>query len=96
MPIQTIWFTGYYFDYFVTNVGKIWYNKEEFISMIARPHGEHFIVKRINLLEYIRTEDGVSVPKYSDNEVITLEKEIADLCDNFEVSKFNKLWNQAV
>lgn len=96
MPIQTIWFTGYYYDYFITNVGKIWYNKEEFISFITRPHGEHFIIKRINLLEMYQTEDKVTLPRYDDRTCIEFEKEIADLCDNFEISKFNKIWSKAV
>ena len=96
MPIQTIWITGYYYDYFITNVGKIWYNKEEFIFSMARPHGEHFIIRRINLLEMCQTEDKVTLPRYDDRTCVEFEKEIADLCDNFEISKFNKLWNRAV
>ena len=96
MPIQTIWFTGYYFDYFLTNIGRNWYNKEDFISFIARPHGEHFIIKRINLLEMYQTEDKVTLPRYDDRTCIEFEKEIADLCENFEISKLNKLWSKAV
>ena len=96
MPIQTIWFTGYYYDYFITNIGKIWYNKEDFISFIARPHGEHFIIRRINLLEMYQTEDKVSLPRYDERSCMEFEREIADLCKNFEISKFNKLWQKAV
>lgn len=95
MPIQTIWFTGYYYDYFITH-GKIWYNKEEFISYISRPHAEHFIIKRINLLEQYVTEDNVTMPRYDDRTSIEFEKEVADLCNNFDLTKFNKLWGKAV
>lgn len=96
MPIQTIWFTGYCFDYFLTNTGRNWYSKEDFVSFIARPHGEHFIIKRINLLEMYQTEDKVTLPRYDDRTYIELKKELADLCENFEISKFNKLWSKAV
>lgn len=96
MPIQVIWFTGYYFDYFLTNIGKNWYNKEDFISFIARPHGEHFIIKRINLLEMYQTQGKETLPMYDDRTCTEFEKDLADLCENFEISKFNKLWNKAV
>ena len=91
MPIQTIWFTGYCFDYFLTNIGRNWYNKESFISFISRPHAEHFIIKRVNLLEMV---DGF--PRYDERSCMEFETEIADLCENFEISKFNKLWKKAV
>lgn len=96
MPIQTIWITGYYFDYFLTNAGMNWYNKEDFISFIANPHAENFIIKRINLLECYQTEDNRTIPKYDDRTCIEFETELADLCENFDISKFNKLWNKAV
>ena len=96
MPIQTIWFTGYYYECFITNIGKIWYNKEEFISFLARPHAEQFIIRKINLLECGVTTDDVIVPKYDERSCMEFEKEIADLCENFEISKFNKLWNRTV
>ena len=96
MPIHVIWFTGYYFDYFLTNIGKNWYNKEDFISFIARPHGEQFIIKRINFLEMYQTEDKVTMLRYDDRTCIEFEKELADLCETFDISKFNKLWSKAV
>lgn len=96
MPIQTIWFTGYYYDYFISNVGKIWYNKETFLFDMSRPHGEYFIIKRINLLEHYVTEDNVTMPKYDDRTSIEFEKEVADLCNTFNLTKFNKLWGKAV
>ena len=94
MPIQTIWFTGFYYDYFITN-GKIWYSKEEFISDIARPHAEHFIIKRINLLECYVTEDNVTLPRYDERSAIEFENEVADLCKDFNLTKFNNLWKKA-
>ena len=88
MPIQIIWYSNYE-NIFISNVGVNWYNIESFMRQVAASHQNPYIIKKINFHEIA---EGEAQSRYDEATI----RDIYDVCDNFDLNKFNNLWQKAI
>ena len=80
MNVEIIWYSSFEGDLLIANTGWFWDNLHSFILNIARKPFP-FVIKHIEAKEI-----GFNEPQIYDT--------LVSLCDNFNIIKFNEIWNK--